>query len=151
MLEKLEQEQFLPISREEAWEFFSHPKNLDAITPDDLGFEITSSLEERMYEGQIITYRIEIFPGIHAPWVTEIKSVTPGYAFVDEQRFGPYAFWHHRHSFEDTEGGTLMKDVVHWKAPFEPFSWPVKQLLVKPKVEKIFGFRKEILEKRFGR
>ncbi len=129
-MEILEQEQTLAISIEEAWDFFSSPRNLDEITPDHLGFEIVSCPGEKMYEGQIITYRIEIFPGVRVPWVTEIKSVTPGSAFVDEQRFGPYAFWHHRHSFEAVEGGTLMKDLVHWQAPLEPFSWPVKQFFV---------------------
>ena len=151
MLEKLQQKQFLPIPRAEAWEFFSQPKNLDAITPSDLGFETISCPDGEVYEGALIIHRIQLAPLMSMKWVTEIKSVTPGVAFVDEQRYGPYAFWHHRHSFEDAEGGTLMHDVVHWKAPLEPFSWPVKELFVRPKVNEIFRFRKEILEKHFAR
>ena len=41
--------QLLPISLEEAWEFFSNPKNLDRITPDDMGFEIVSEPTDETY------------------------------------------------------------------------------------------------------
>jgi ligand-binding SRPBCC domain-containing protein len=100
-LHMLEQEQRLPITLDAAWEFFSSPRNLDEITPDALGFKIVSLPGEKMYEGQIITYKVKILPGIWVPWVTEIKAVDEGKSFVDEQRFGPYQFWHHRHSFEE--------------------------------------------------
>lgn len=150
MIHTLEQSQFLPITPAEAWDFFSSPANLDEITPDDLGFKIVYQPGERMYEGQIIEYRVMVFPGIWLPWVTEIKTVREGESFVDEQRFGPYKFWHHRHTFEETEGGVLMKDIVHYALPFWPFGEIGHGIFVRPKLERIFGFRKEILEKRFG-
>ena len=150
-MEHIIQEQFLPISREEAWEFFSHPLNLDKITPDDLGFSTTSCPEGPVYPGAIIIHRLQVAPFIAIPWVTEIKAVEKGYSFVDEQRFGPYSFWHHRHSFEDAEGGVLIRDEVHWKAPFEPFSAPVKALFVKPKTLGIFEHRKKILADYFAK
>ena len=150
-MEHIIQEQFLPISREEAWEFFSHPLNLDKITPDDLGFSTVRCPEGPVYPGAIIIHRIQLAPFIAIPWVTEIKAVDKGYSFVDEQRFGPYRFWHHRHSFEDAEGGVLIRDEVHWKAPFEPFSAPVKALFVKPKTLGIFEHRKKILADYFAK
>ena len=110
----LEQEQWLPISQKEAWEFFSSPRNLDKITPPDLGFKIKTLPSEVMYEGEIITYDVKMAPGVWIPWVTEIKAVDEGRSFIDEQRSGPYRFWHHRHSFEEKDGGTLMKDLVHY-------------------------------------
>ncbi|MDP0490591.1 MAG: SRPBCC family protein [Verrucomicrobiota bacterium JB023] len=150
-MEQLFQKQILPISLDEAWDFFSSPRNLDEITPEDLGFRIVSCAEGEMYEGQIITYKIGIAPGLSVSWVTEIKAVEERKAFVDEQRFGPYRFWHHRHHFEEVANGVEMTDLVHWALPFEPFTWPVKVFFVKPKVDRIFQHRRQILEERFGR
>lgn len=149
-LHTLEQEQTLPISLEEAWEFFSSPANLDAITPDDLGFHITSPLAGKMFDGQIITYRVRIAPLVHVTWVTEIKCVEEGRAFVDEQRFGPYKFWHHRHEFEAAPGGVLMRDKVHYALPFGPFGAIAHALFVRRKLEWIFGFRRKLLADKFG-
>jgi ligand-binding SRPBCC domain-containing protein len=146
----LRQEQILPISIEEAWEFFSSPANLDAITPADLGFEITCPLPPRMFEGQIITYRVKVAPLVWLPWVTEIKCVEDGRSFIDEQRFGPYKFWHHRHAFEPVDGGVLMTDVVHYALPFGPFGEIARALFVRRKLEWIFGYRKKWLAERFG-
>jgi ligand-binding SRPBCC domain-containing protein len=149
MIHTLSQEQFLPITLQEAWEFFSHPKNLDEMTPEELGFRIIYQPGEEMYEGQIIEYRVMIFPGVWVPWVTEIKSVIENRSFIDEQRFGPYGFWHHLHHFEEVEGGVLMKDLVHYAMPFWPFGELGHGLFVRPKLERIFNFRREILDKRF--
>ena len=149
MIHVLEQEQFLPISVEEAWAFFSSPRNLDEITPPELGFKIESLRSEVVHEGQIITYKVKVMPGVWIPWVTEIKAVDEGKSFVDEQRFGPYKFWHHRHWFEEVEGGVLMKDLVHYAMPFWPFGEVGHGIFVRPKLERIFGFRREILEKKF--
>ena len=149
-IHRLEQEQRLPVPIEQAWEFFSSPANLDAITPPDLGFEITCPLPPRMFEGQIITYRVKVAPLLWVPWVTEIKCVEDGRAFIDEQRYGPYKFWHHRHSFEPVEGGVLMRDVVHYALPFGPFGTLAHALFVRRKLEWIFSYRKDWLTKRFG-
>lgn len=146
----LEQVQELPVTLAEAWDFFSSPANLDSITPPDLGFQITSSLPARMYEGQIITYRVKIAPLLWVPWVTEIKAVDEGRSFIDEQRFGPYAFWHHRHFFEEVPDGVRMTDTVHYGLPFGPCGSIAHALFVRRKLEWIFGYRKEILAKRFG-
>ena len=149
-LHVLEQEQFLPITIEEAWEFFSSPANLDEITPPDLGFQITSAPENRLYEGQIITYRVKIAPFIWLPWVTEIKCVEEGRSFIDEQRFGPYKFWHHRHEFKSVDGGVLISDRVHYGLSFGIFGSIAHGLFVRRKLGWIFRFRKQLLAKRFG-
>lgn len=149
-LHSLAREQCLPIDLQTAWEFFSSPRNLDAITPTELGFKIVSLPGERMYEGQIISYRVKILPGVWMPWVTEIKSVEEGRSFVDEQRFGPYKFWHHRHSFEEISGGVLMRDLVHYGLGFGPFGALAHAVFVRAKLESIFAFRQETLTRRFG-
>ena len=89
---KLETKQILPVTKSECWKFFSDPKNLQAITPPDMDFEIKSDLPEKVYPGQIIIYRIKLFPGIKVLWITEITQVIEEEFFIDEQRFGPYKF-----------------------------------------------------------
>jgi ligand-binding SRPBCC domain-containing protein len=149
-LHHLEQEQHLPITLQQAWDFFSSPANLDAITPPDLGFQITSPPEPEMYEGQIITYRVKIAPLVWLPWVTEIKCVEPQLSFIDEQRLGPYKFWHHRHTFQPVPGGVLMRDQVHYALPFGPLGTLAHALFVRRKLRWIFAYRKQILARRFG-
>lgn len=146
----LEREQCLPIPLEEAWGFFSTPSNLNEITPDDLGFRITSRLAGEMYEGQIITYRVKVAPLVWVPWVTEIKCVDPGRSFIDEQRFGPYKFWHHRHFFEEVPGGVRMVDTVHYALPLGPMGGVAHALFVRRKLGWIFDYRKRVLAERFG-
>ena len=89
--------QELSTTMEEAWIFLSDPKNLKRITPDYMGFDIISGAERKMFPGQIIQYRLTPILGIPFRWVTEITNVQEGEFFVDEQRFGPYTFWHHKH------------------------------------------------------
>jgi ligand-binding SRPBCC domain-containing protein len=69
---------------------------------------------------------------------------------VDEQRFGPYRFWHHRHAFEAVDGGVRMTDLVHYALPFGPFGAIAHRIFVRRKLEWIFGFRKKVLAERFG-
>jgi ligand-binding SRPBCC domain-containing protein len=142
--------QKLPISLDEAWEFFSTPKNLNEITPPDMGFSITNEPGEKMYQGQIITYRVGIFPMVKINWMTEITVVRDKGYFVDEQRFGPYALWHHQHHFKAIEGGVEMRDIVNYKLPLGFLGKIAHWLFVKKKLEGIFSYRFEILDKKFG-
>jgi ligand-binding SRPBCC domain-containing protein len=150
-LHRLESEQLLPIPLGRAWEFFSSPANLNQITPPDLGFEVTGGLEAKTREGAIITYRIRLAPGVRLSWVTEIKCLIDGVQFVDEQRFGPYKFWHHLHAFEEVEDGVRMRDVVHYALPFGFFGEVAHLLFVRAKLRTIFDFRRRRLEELFGK
>lgn len=145
----LEVEQLMPIDIDSAWDFFSNPENLSLITPDYMGFKITSPKAVKMYEGQIITYRIGILPRIKTSWVTEITHVKEKYFFVDEQRSGPYKMWHHEHFFKESEKGTLMKDKVSFALPFKILGDIAFYLFVKKEVLKIFEYRFKKLEKLF--
>lgn len=139
--------QQLPISIEQAWDFFSTPRNLDKITPPDMKFRIVDLDSEEMREGQIIVYRIRLAPLIWTDWVTEICEVVPGRKFVDDQRLGPYALWHHTHEFEPNEEGVLMSDTVRYAVGMGPIGWLAHKLYVDRKVNRIFEFRRETLEK----
>jgi ligand-binding SRPBCC domain-containing protein len=149
---RLSKTQKLPITMEEAWAFFSTPKNLQEITPDDLKFKILTNLDgEKMYPGQVINYIVTPIAGIPMRWTTEITHVSEGKYFVDEQRFGPYAFWHHKHFFEAIPGGVLATDVVDYALPFGLLGRIAHSLFVRNKLRAIFDFRYSILEERFGK
>jgi ligand-binding SRPBCC domain-containing protein len=146
----LTSEQILPISLEKAWDFFTIPTNLDKITPKEMDFKITNNPPSKTYKGQIITYKIGILPLIKSNWITEITHLEDLQFFVDEQRFGPYAMWHHEHHFEEIEAGKVkMTDIVNFKMPFGIFGDLFGGALVKNKVRFIFESRFTILEKYF--
>ena len=142
--------QNLPISLEEAWNFIANPKNLEVITPKSMGFKTISGDDKEMFAGQIIHYYITPLFGIKLQWVTEITHVQDRKFFVDEQRFGPYAFWHHKHFLKEIEGGVEMEDIVHYKVPMGILGQLVHPFLVKPKLEEIFAFRQKKLVELFG-
>lgn len=141
--------QQLPIGLSEAWDFFSSPKNLENITPSHMGFKITSGKSSKMYPGQIISYQVSPLPGIKTSWVTEITHVKANEFFVDEQRFGPYAMWHHEHHFEERDGGVFMIDKVTYKIPFGFLGHIAQSLFVKKQLTGIFEFRIKALQEKF--
>jgi ligand-binding SRPBCC domain-containing protein len=141
---------FLPMPIQDAWNFFSSPKNLSVITPDTLGFVIKSQVPEEMYSGLIISYTVKPMGNIRMTWVTEIRDVVPGTSFVDIQIKGPYKFWHHRHHFEPVEGGVVMTDTVHYILPAGFVGRLVHKALVKPRLKQIFTYRATKLQSLFG-
>lgn len=140
--------QFIPASLDECWSFFSSPENLEKITPPSMAFKILSEKEPKMYAGQIIIYSVKPFPFIKMTWVTEISQVKKGEFFIDEQRFGPYKFWHHKHFFKSVPGGVEMNDVIHYALPFGIFG-RMALPIVKNQLSNIFQFRKNKIEKVF--
>lgn len=144
--------QQIPISLEQAWDFFSRPDNLKEITPSRLGFEIISKHHgTKMYPGQIIEYKVKPILGIPLYWMTQITHVQEQQYFVDEQRFGPYSLWHHQHHFSAIKGGVEMTDIVHYKLPLWILGDFANTIMVQAQLAQIFDFRFEAVEKRFGR
>ena len=145
--------QHLPISLEEAWDFFSSPNNLAKITPADMGFVISSDKKdgEKMYPGQIITYIIKPLLGIPIKWMTEITHVKEGNYFIDEQRFGPYKLWHHKHSFKKTSTGVEMHDEVNYVLPFGFLGTVAHMLFIRKRIEYIFEYRTKFVDDFFGK
>jgi ligand-binding SRPBCC domain-containing protein len=142
--------QNLPISIDQAWDFLSDPKNLKTITPDYMGFIIESGADRPMYAGQIIQYIVTPILGIKTKWVTEITHVIDKHYFVDEQRFGPYALWHHKHFIREIPGGVEMEDIIDYKVPMGVLGQLVHPFLVKPKLDEIFTYRHSKLIELFG-
>lgn len=145
--------QTLPINLDQAWEFFSTPKNLKIITPDYMGFDVKSDPDflDNMYAGQIISYTVRPVLGIPLFWMTEITHVEPGRFFVDEQRIGPYRLWHHQHHFKAVPGGVEMTDLVHYHLPLGILGRLAHWLFVRRQLEGIFRYRYQKLESLFGK
>lgn len=151
MLHTLQTKQFIKSDLKSIWDFISSPKNLSKITPDYMGFDIISDLtDEPMFPGQVIEYYVKPIAGIKMHWVTEITHVEQLHYFVDEQRFGPYAFWHHKHFLKEVAGGVEMIDIVHYKLPFGIFGKLANILFVKKQLKSIFDFRFKKMEQLFN-
>ncbi|MEI2737716.1 MAG: SRPBCC family protein [Chitinophagaceae bacterium] len=143
--------QKIPVSLENAWDFFSNPANLQAITPDNMGFKVISKYHGPvMYAGQIIEYKVRPLLGIPIYWMTEITQVKYHEYFIDEQRFGPYKLWHHQHHFKEIPGGVEMTDIVHYKNPLWFLGKIANILFVKKKIAGIFEYRYKKVEEMFG-
>ncbi|MBO9681764.1 MAG: SRPBCC family protein [Flavisolibacter sp.] len=142
--------QKLPLSLKETWKFFSNPHNLLTITPPFLNLKVTNEIYgNEAYAGQIITYKVKPIAGIGVSWITEITHVEKEKMFVDEQRKGPYKLWHHQHHFASIEGGTEMRDIVHYRLPFG-IAGEIAHPLIKKKLLQIFQFRFEKINELFG-
>ena len=131
MIHVLKKRQVVDADIRECWAFFSDPHNLAKITPPNLDFRVLSELPDEIYEGMMVEYRVRPLLGIPMKWLTEISRVRAPHYFVDDQRVGPYALWHH-------------------VLPFSPVSEAIHSLVVSPQLEAIFDFRNQAVEKIFG-
>ena len=151
MLHTLQTKQFIKSDIQTVWDFMSSPENLAKITPPYMGFKILTDLNNsKMYPGQIIEYYVTPVAGTKMHWVTEITHVKNLEFFVDEQRFGPYSFWHHKHFLKQVDGGVEMTDIVHYKAPFGIIGKIANALFIGKKIKEIFDFRYKKLEEIFN-
>ena len=142
MLHSFQTSQLIKSDLNTVWDFMSSPKNLATITPDYMGFQILNDLHgDKMYPGQIIEYNVSPILGVKLHWVTEITHVKDKAYFVDEQRFGPYTFWHHKHFLKETAHGIEMNDLVHYKLPFGALGKIANELFVKKQLKEVFDYR----------
>jgi ligand-binding SRPBCC domain-containing protein len=149
-LHTFKKEQKIPATISEVWDFISSPKNLKEITPSYMGFDIISEEDTSViYQGMFISYIVKPIFKIPMKWTTEITTVKEHEYFVDEQRFGPYSMWHHKHFIKAIEGGVLMTDLIHYKLPLGKIG-NIGSPFVKSQLNEIFDFRFEAMERKFG-
>jgi ligand-binding SRPBCC domain-containing protein len=130
----------------EVFPFFADARNLEALTPPWLRFEILAPGPIEMRLGTIIDYRLRVH-GLPLRWRSEITAWDPPHLFVDEQRRGPYRLWRHTHRFTADGDGTLVEDEVEYAVPGGAL---VDALLVRRDLDRIFRFRRDVLRERFG-
>ncbi len=115
-----------------------------------MGFRITSNnLNEKVYPGMIITYKVKPLLGIPMAWLTEITHVDDKKYFVDEQKIGPYAFWQHQHFIKQVDGGVLMTDIVTYKPPLGILGSLANWLFIRKQLNGIFNYREKVLNTLF--
>jgi len=148
-MKKLTFVQDLPLTQQQAWDFFSSPKNLNEITPAEMDFRMLDELPAEMYAGMFIRYRITPLLNIPMYWVTEITHIREGVFFIDEQRSGPYKIWHHEHHFAAIPGGVRMTDILYYDIGMGPLGWLAGQLFVHRQVQHIFDYRYKRLQELF--
>jgi ligand-binding SRPBCC domain-containing protein len=149
---QLKETQEVKATLAQVWDFISSPKNLKKITPDYMGFEITSGeQQEKMYTGMIITYKVSPVLGINMNWMTEITHVEYLKFFIDEQRMGPYTMWHHQHHIEEINGKVLMTDIVTYIPPFGFLGAIANTLFIKNQLKEIFDYRRKAVDDFFGK
>lgn len=138
----LERSQFVPRPRSEVFAFFAEARNLESITPDFLHFQILPPVPTLMAEGVLIYYRLSLF-GVPFRWKTRIAAWVPEERFVDVQLKGPYARWHHTHTFDVVPGGTLVGDRVEYQLPFGALGDVAHPIMVRRTLERIFDHRRD--------
>jgi len=148
---KLTRKQIIHAQLDQVWDFFSSPENLDALTPQDMGFEITSQKPlDPMHRGQLIDYVVSPILKLPLKWRTEIIEVVPKEKFIDYQLKGPYKLWRHTHYFKPTEDGIEMIDEVEYSLPLGILGRFVHFIFVKSKLENIFDYRYRKVEETFN-
>ncbi len=142
----LHTEVWLPRPRDEVFAFFADAQNLDALTPPWVKFAMLTPGLIEMHAGTLIDYRLRVH-GIPIRWRTEISEWQPPHHFVDRQLRGPYTLWHHTHTFEERNGGTLCVDRVRYRPRGGTL---VQWLFVRRDVERIFQYRQQRLKVLFS-
>jgi ligand-binding SRPBCC domain-containing protein len=147
----LTREQHLPITQDVAWAFFSNPANLLQLTPPWAHMADESPERSKaIYPGLIQILQVKLFGLIPCRWIAEITHVDAPHSFVDEQKLGPFAFWHHRHTIIPDEDGVEIRDTVHYALPVGPFGTAAHRFFVRKQVEAIFDYRAAMLEEFFS-
>ena len=144
----LDREQFVPRPLSEVFPFFERPDNLEKITPDWMQMRFLTPTPAPMHVGSVIDYNVRVH-GVPLRWTTLIAEYEPPHRFVDVQLRGPYAFWHHTHTFEETKGGTLIRDAVRYALPLGPLGALAHTLLIRRDLNTIFAHRQKVIEDLF--
>ncbi len=148
-IHRFEKRQFLPVAPAEAWDFFTRPENLESITPPGMEMKTSTGGGQRLFDGQIVSHHIRIAPFCYLTWVSEIKNWVEGVRFTDDQRLGPYRFWHHQHEFLAEGNGVCIVDTVHYAVGRGWFGSLVHHWYGRKMLRRIFDFREGALQRRF--
>lgn len=148
-IHRLTRSQYLEKPLDVVFEFFARAGNLERITPPWLRFELTGPETDSMGVGTTIDYRLKLH-GIPVRWTSRIEEWEPGRSFIDRQVSGPYALWHHRHTFAAEGTGTVVGDEVHYAMPLGRLGDLAYPLFVARDLRRIFDYRQAAVPRLLG-
>ncbi len=149
-LERIQTVQRLPIQIEEAWDFFTSPKNLRLTTPHWLDLRLNMEPPEYLHPGTIVSATIRPFPVITTDWISELTHIRPPQFYITEQRVGPFKMWHHEHHFRAIDGGVEVEDIILYGMRYGMVGSFFHNVFVRKKLHEAFSHRAQVLEQRFG-
>lgn len=130
---------------EAVFAFFSDPANLSKLTPPAMGMRLLTPPPWTMGRGSVFDYHVSI-AGWPVRWTAYIAEFEPPLRFVDLQLKGPYAYWHHTHTFEGRGRRTAIGDRIVYAMPFGPLGRAAHRLFARHQIESLFAYRREVLE-----
>lgn len=139
---EIQREQLVAQELPAVFDFFSRARNLEALTPPWLRFDVVTPEPIEMRPGTVIDYRLRMH-GVPLRWRTLIETWQPQRMFVDRQLRGPYRLWHHTHEFEEHPQGTIVRDHVRYGIPLGPIGSLARALFVRRDLERVFDFRQQ--------
>lgn len=146
---RIEREQLVPRALADVFAFFAEARNLQALTPPWLRFEVLTAEPIEMRAGTVIEYRLRL-RGAPLRWVSVIEDWVPGRRFVDRQLRGPYRHWQHTHEFAADPGGTLMRDGVRYELPLGPLGAVAHSAFVRRDLARVFDYRRDAVMRLLG-
>lgn len=142
-------QQFVPKPVSQVWPFFSDVNNLLQITPPHFNFHVVEQSTAKLEEGTFLEYKLKV-KGVNIHWRSKIVDWKPIERFSDMQLKGPFSLWHHTHSFEILQHGTLVTDRVLYRLPFGFISHYLAGRTAAKDLQEIFRYRRERIRKIFG-
>jgi len=144
----LERRQRIAVPQERVFEFFSHARNLQEITPPWMSFDVITPEPIVIAAGTLIDYRLKLH-GVPLRWRTRIELWEPPHRFVDIQLRGPYALWEHTHTFEaDGPDAVVIGDRVAYKLPLGLLGDVAHLAFVKRDIGRVFDYREAVVAER---
>lgn len=111
---------------------------------------LTEMSGQKMYTGMFVSHRVRPIAGIPLIWTSEITHISEGSYFVDEQRSGPYALWHHEHHFRaESHSATVVHDILHYAMPLGIIGQMAHALFVEKMINGIFEHRELVIHGMF--
>lgn len=131
-------------SQQEVFAWHELPGAVERLTPPWEKVQMVKRGDNLQVGTRVI---FKVFTGpIPQTWVAEHVEYDPPSLFVDVQRQGPFAYWHHRHRFEPTERGTtMMIDEVEYELPFGWLGDFFGGAFTRSKLQKMFDYRHQVV------
>jgi ligand-binding SRPBCC domain-containing protein len=131
----------------ETWKLHDDPIALKFLTPPPLRVKILAK-DDPLAKGGTLKFRLFLFGPLGATWhaiYDEFNPYQPGMkqcSFVDRSLSSPFAYWVHRHTFDENSDGTatVTDDVTFRLVENGPLA-PILNAISYPAIVFLFAYR----------